>query len=85
VKRLDRDLKNKNTRGPAAKLARLLKPYGIRGRTIRLADGATPRGYLRQDFEETLKRYCPPETSKNMQQCKQIRRLTYEEAADFVC
>jgi hypothetical protein len=59
----EHDLKNENTRGPAAKLARLLKPYGIRGRTIRLADGTTPRGYLQQDFEDAWKRYCPPETS----------------------
>jgi hypothetical protein len=53
-------LKNGNTRGPAAKLARLLKPFPIRARVIRLADGSTPRGYLRQDFEESWTRYCPP-------------------------
>jgi hypothetical protein len=53
-------LKNGNTRGPAAKLARLLKPFRIRARVIRLADGSTPRGYLRQDFEESWTRYCPP-------------------------
>jgi Protein of unknown function (DUF3631) len=55
----EHDLKNNNTRGPAAKLARLLKPYGIRARGIRLADRTTPRGYLRQDFEEAWGRYCP--------------------------
>ena len=52
-------LSNGNTRRPAAKLARLLKPFGIRSRGIRLGDSSTPRGYLRQDFEEAWKRYCP--------------------------
>jgi hypothetical protein len=58
----ERSLKDGNTRGPAAKLARLLKPFGIRARVIRLPDGSTPRGYLRQDFEEAWKRYCLPKS-----------------------
>jgi hypothetical protein len=57
----EHDLNNGNTRGPAQKLARLLKPYRIQARTIRLADNTTPRGYTREDFEEAWKRYCPPE------------------------
>ena len=59
----ENDLRNGNTRGPAAKLARLLKPFGIQGRGIRLADGTTSRGYLRDDFEDAWKRYCPPTTA----------------------
>jgi putative DNA primase/helicase len=59
----EHDLKNENTRGPAARLARLLKPYGIKGRGIRLPDSTTPRGYMREDFEEAWKRYCPPKPS----------------------
>jgi hypothetical protein len=59
----ENDLRNGNTRGPAAKLARLLKPYGIGARGIRLADGTTPRGYMRQDFEDAWRRYCPPKGS----------------------
>jgi hypothetical protein len=55
----ENDLRNNNTRGPAAKLARLLKPYGIQARVIRLRDGTTPRGYMREDFEQAWKRYCP--------------------------
>jgi len=55
----ERELRNGNTRGPAAKLARLLKPYRIHARGIRLPDGTTPRGYPREDFEEAWKRYCP--------------------------
>jgi hypothetical protein len=58
----ERSLKDGNTRGPAAKLARLLKPFGIGARVIRLPDGSTPRGYLRQDFEEAWKRYCLPKS-----------------------
>jgi hypothetical protein len=54
------DLHNGNTRGPANKLARSLKPYGIEPRGIRLADGTTPRGYTRDCFEDVWKRYCPP-------------------------
>jgi uncharacterized protein DUF3631 len=55
----ERDLADNNTRGPAAKLARLLKPYDIRARVIRLDDGTTPRGYRVEDFEEAWTRYCP--------------------------
>jgi Protein of unknown function (DUF3631) len=58
----ERDLADNNTRGPAAKLARLLKPYDIRARGIRLDDGATPKGYREEDFQEAWKRYCPPKT-----------------------
>jgi hypothetical protein len=59
----ENDLRNGNTRGPAAKLARLLKPYGIKARGIRLSDGTTPRGYMRDDFKDAWKRYCPPKTA----------------------
>jgi hypothetical protein len=55
----ENDLRNGNTRGPAAKLARLLKPYGIKARVIRLPDNTTPRGYLQQDLEDAWTRYCP--------------------------
>jgi hypothetical protein len=37
-------------------LARLLDPYGIKSRTIRVGD-ATPRGYLRASFEDAWTRY----------------------------
>jgi len=59
----ENDLRNGNTRGPAAKLARLLKPFRIHARGIRLPDGTTPRGYLRDDFEDAWKRYCPPKAA----------------------
>jgi hypothetical protein len=59
----ENDLRNGNTRGPAAKLARLLKPYGIKARGIRLPDGTTPRGYMHEDFMDAWKRYCPSKTA----------------------
>jgi uncharacterized protein DUF3631/CHC2-type zinc finger protein len=52
------DFQNGNIRGPARRLAQLLKPYGIEARKIRSGD-TTVRGYLRQDFEEAWRRYCP--------------------------
>jgi hypothetical protein len=55
----EEDLKKGNTRGPARKLAQLLKRYKIQARVIRLPDDSTPRGYMQQDFEEAWKRYCP--------------------------
>lgn len=47
------------TRRPLAPpaLARLLKPFGIVPRSIRLPDGRTPKGYLRSDFEDAWDRY----------------------------
>jgi hypothetical protein len=59
------DLKNGNTRGPAQKLAKLLKPYRIKPDVIRLPDGSTPRGYRVEDFSEAWKRYLPPEAFNN--------------------
>lgn len=52
-------------------LARLLKPFGIRPRTIRQGKG-TPRGYLIPTFFDPFERYLPPgtpgETSATVQQ-----------------
>ena len=38
-------------------LAKLLRPFGIMPRTIRLADEDTPKGYRREDFDEAFSRY----------------------------
>jgi hypothetical protein len=43
----------------ARKLTGLLRPYDIRSSTIRMADGSTPKGYMRDSFEDTWKRYLP--------------------------
>jgi Protein of unknown function (DUF3631) len=38
-------------------LARLLGRYEIRSRTVRLPDGTTPKGYVRESFEDAWNRY----------------------------
>lgn len=42
-------------------LAKLLKPFGVSPRTIRLPDGSTPKGYFKADFEEPWARYLSPD------------------------
>ena len=46
----------------ASKLARLLKPFGVRPKVVRLGD-ATPRGYDAADFADAWQRYIPPEVA----------------------
>jgi hypothetical protein len=41
-------------------LARLLKPFSVKPDSIRLADGKTPKGYLREWFVDAWGRYLPP-------------------------
>jgi hypothetical protein len=42
-------------------LARLLRPFEVRPRTVRLDDGTTPKGYLRASLEDAWTRYLPPD------------------------
>jgi hypothetical protein len=51
-------LKNGKLNSAATRLAKLLKPYGVKPRKIRVGD-ETVRGYYRADFEEVWKRYLP--------------------------
>lgn len=53
------DIGKGNLRGPASKLARLLKPFGVTSGTIRLADGSTPKGYKAESFADAWDRYLP--------------------------
>lgn len=57
---------HKGSRISPRALARTLEPFGIRSRTIRLDGGETPKGYLRESFEDAWKRYlsspAPPHT-----------------------
>jgi hypothetical protein len=49
-------------------LAKLLKPYGVKSRSVRVADDSTPKGYQREQFEDAWKRYLssnPPEERHN--------------------
>jgi hypothetical protein len=50
-------MRHGNVKGPAAKLARMLKRFGIKARTIRLSDNSTLRGYLKADFADAWERY----------------------------
>lgn len=52
------------TKGPASRLAKMLKPFGIKSKVIRTETG-TPRGYERSAFGEAWLRYLPPETCNN--------------------
>ena len=47
----------------ARDLARLLKQFEIRSRTIRLANGGTPKGFHRDQFEDAWQRYATEETA----------------------
>lgn len=39
--------------------AKILAPFGIRPKVIKLGDGTTARGYLREAFEDAWRRYTP--------------------------
>jgi hypothetical protein len=60
------DLRNQNVKGPAARLARLLKPFRIKAHVIKLDANSTARGYLRKDFEDAWNRYCPSPPKKDV-------------------
>lgn len=47
------------TRGPAARVGRLLRPYGIKSKKIRTGD-KTLQGFERTAFEDVFRRYLPP-------------------------
>ena len=44
----------------ASVLARLLKPFGIRRRQVRLDESTTLKGYLVDQFDDAFERYLPP-------------------------
>jgi hypothetical protein len=50
-------LKHDKLQTAASKLARMLKEYKIKPRTVKLADETTAKGYHRRDFEAIWKRY----------------------------
>jgi hypothetical protein len=61
-------------------LAQRLRPYGIKPQTIRVGEGVG-RGYLAEDFRESLKRYVPkPEREEMLAELK-ARTLDSEEGA----
>jgi len=48
----------------ARTLGSILRRFEIQSRTVRLADGTTAKGYLREQFEDAWPRYLPGETSQ---------------------
>ena len=54
-----KDIDAGNTKGPGARLAKLLKPFGIIPKTIR-EDGATLKGYQWSAFKEPSTAHLPP-------------------------
>jgi putative DNA primase/helicase len=48
-------------------LAKILKPFEVRPKGIRLPDGKTPRGYLRADLEDSFSRYLASEPQQPQQ------------------
>jgi hypothetical protein len=71
-------LKRDKLQTAAAKLARLLKPYKIKPRTIKLADGATVKGYHRADFEADWQRYLPPLYPRAPEAVTAVTTVTHE-------
>ena len=61
-------------------LARLLNPFGIRPKTIRIED-ATPKGYERDSFTDAFSRYLPPNPSATAQQTSDDTRFGYSQTA----
>ncbi len=59
------DIKRGNTRGPAAKLAHYLKPFGVAPGTIREPDDTTLKGYKLESFKDAFSRYLPPKPPFN--------------------
>ena len=54
-----KDLADDRPKGPASRLARMLKPFAVKPKEIWL-DGQKTRGYERAAFEVAWARYCPP-------------------------
>jgi hypothetical protein len=64
-------------------LAALLKPYEIRSRSVRLDSGETPKGYLREQFEDAWRRYLPSQALQSAT-TPQPASLT-EKQPDSIC
>jgi hypothetical protein len=54
------DVEADRTKGPASRLAKLLKPHDVTPKKLRLGDG-TARGYERVAFATAWEHYLPPE------------------------
>ncbi len=48
-------------------LAKLLRPFGVGPRVVKMPDGSTPRGYLRKELTDSWSRYLPQEGRPEVQ------------------
>jgi Protein of unknown function (DUF3631) len=71
-------LKHDKLSTAAARLAKLLKPYKIKPRTIKLDNEATAKGYHRSDFESDWKRYLPASPSLSPEAVTSVTTVTCE-------
>jgi hypothetical protein len=55
----ERDISAGNRRGPAFRLANILKPYGISSITLRMGDDSTRKGYKIEHFFAAWECYLP--------------------------
>ena len=55
------DIAHDNRRGPMVKVAKMLKPFDIVPKSVRLPDGTTPKGYMAESFADAWERYLPPD------------------------
>ncbi len=65
------DVSRGNVKGPASRLARLLRPFGVYPKKLRGEGGELVMGYFREGFEDAFSRYLsaiPPEKDGTMEQ-----------------
>jgi hypothetical protein len=62
-------------------LARRLKGYGIKSKTVRLSEGKTPKGYCAADFADAWRRYLPPASDERH---KRHKRHIFDNQNKFV-
>jgi hypothetical protein len=62
-------------------LARLLKPYGIKSRNIKL-DERRPKGFLREQFEAVWARYLPPQDATPLHPSRRAENGESRDATD---
>ena len=68
-----KDLQNNNTRGPAARLSRMLRDFEVKSKDVRAGeDSRNKKGYERADFEDAWARYLP-----SMGKARPSTRLPY--------
>jgi hypothetical protein len=71
-------LKHDKLQTAASKLARLLKGYKIKPRTLKLYDETTAKGYHRADFEPLWRRYLAPSCAPSEQAVTAVTAVTDE-------